>query len=110
MRHLFLPLLGKCTRSAGVLQHFRRVAPGGVGDGEAPQHAGDFVHALGRSEGGNGGERRVAAGLLGHAELERACTATCARWVTERTWWWRASDARSWPTTSATPPPMPEST
>src|SRR5690606_4354933 len=39
-----------------------------------------------------------------------AYAATCARWVTTRTWCWRAMRARARPTAPAAAPPMPAST
>src|SRR5258706_1511347 len=51
-----------------------------------------------------------APGCLATRSCARACTATCGRCVTERTWWCFARVCRRRPTTSATAPPIPAST
>src|SRR6202521_3342976 len=66
-RSLLLAYL--CTCSAGVLQHFRGMAPRGLGDLEAAQHARDLGHALLGIERLDRGEGAACPRLLGHAQL-----------------------------------------
>ena len=107
-RRLSLVLAYRCTRSARVLQHLGRVAPRGLGDLEAAQHARDLVDALLRIERLRRSRRcRAGPGAWPRGAARARATATCARCVTHSTWWCCASDCRSWPTISATPPPMP---